>query len=233
MSEIQELKDQIALLQQELKKITRKPKKEVDPSNLTVREAFTMSYARRFGHDYPQWGVKENACIKNLVGSVGVRKAVWLIDWYMVWTDPFIVQAGHPLGLLVSSVVKMEAQLRRGGRYFDEVAASRVMKRLELEDREMEMEITAHGERKSRQANGGKIGFGINGKLPKPHEDKLLVERSGPLTAEVRGSIGSGESYSKDPTRISSVSNTAGIELILTEEEDSDSVEGDREDLGF
>lgn len=166
---VKQLQETIERQQRELDKLQKKkPKKAEDNSHLIVREAFTIGYYKAFGHDYPVWGAKENSQIKALINGVGAKKAIWLIGWYFKWTEPFIVQAGHTLGLLLTNIVKMEAQLHRKGRYYEQVAEANVAKRMILEDLKQEKEVMARAELKHRQRTNQQIAFNARGELPEP-----------------------------------------------------------------
>jgi len=185
MNETEELKNMIRSLQRtiedqqkQIEKLTKKPKKHTDDRSIRIREAFTIGYYKKFGHEYPMWGAKENALVKTLLTSCGLEKSLWLIGWYLQWTDPFVVQAGHPFGLLVTNLVKMEAQLQRKGRYFDQVAQAKAMKKVVLDERLLLANLTASGEARARQKLGQQISFGANGELP-DETDQCLPNLSG------------------------------------------------------
>jgi len=176
---ISDLQGIIADQSKVIKSLTKKTKKNSDPNSVVLRQAFVDGYINTFGHEYPCWGAKENAQIRALLNGVGLDKGMWLVDWYFKWTDPYIVQAGHPLGLLTPNIVKMEAQLRRKGRYFEQVATSRATKRVMLEGIERDKGVEIHGELKARQRGNISIGFRTNGELPTSSESELPIERSG------------------------------------------------------
>jgi hypothetical protein len=162
---IQSLQKTIEDQQKQIDRLKPKPRTKTETST-KIREAFTIGYCKRFGYEYPMWGAKENSLAKTLLTSCGLEKSLWLINWYLVWTDPFVTQAGHPFGLLITNLVKMEAQLQRKGRYFDQVAQSKAMKKVVLDERLLLAELTATGEARARQKLGQQISFGTNGELP-------------------------------------------------------------------
>lgn len=146
----------------ELEKQLGKPKRGKVPDSGTaqVRKAFVEGYQTKFGHEY-HWGAKENGLAAQWLRSIPFERAIWLIKWYLDWTDTWITKQGHPFGLLVTNVVKLEAVLNRGGKYFKAIAKSVI----DNEDIETQMEVEAYGKRREDRAGNSKIGFDNGGEL--------------------------------------------------------------------
>jgi hypothetical protein len=78
-----------------------------------IRDCFLEEYKKKFKHDYLNWGAKENGQIKNWLRSIALEKALELIPLFMRWNDPYVVKAGHPVGLLVTQHVRLWTDYQR------------------------------------------------------------------------------------------------------------------------
>lgn len=193
---VKKLEKRVRDLEEKLQDVPQKAKRREKPEQpsgcVQLKKAFLEGYARAFGHEYPRWGARENGQATQLLKSLSLEKAVWLVDWYLVWKDPYIVREAHPFGMFVSSIVKLEAQLQRKGRYFDDVAGANVGKRLMMEKREETMEV-AYGSIRSREQRNGinngsvQIGFGNVGRISEQADKKLPVVGDGHSSDGVQG----------------------------------------------
>lgn len=90
-----------------LKPFKAKPKSDEKSPIAEVGQAFKTAYEKKFKQPYPAWGAKENGMIKNWLKSVSLEHALKLCSIYPLWTDPFIVNQGHTLNLLVTQHIKL------------------------------------------------------------------------------------------------------------------------------
>lgn len=88
-------------------------KKEKDTSVIEIGALFRDEFQKRWGHEYPVWGAKENSQIKRALGSIAKDRLCALIAPYIAWNDPFVVRCGHSLGLFLTKIPELEAALRR------------------------------------------------------------------------------------------------------------------------
>lgn len=140
-------------------KLAKKKKNDLPDSGVSqIRKTFIEGYKQKFGHVY-HWGVKENSLATGWIKSVPAERALWLVKWYLAWTDPWVTKQGHPFHLLVSQTVKLEAVLNRGGRYFKDVVDSNVSQR-RIED---QLEVMNHVDRRAKENGSSKVGFDSKG----------------------------------------------------------------------
>lgn len=175
----EELAAKVRELEQRLEKLEskKKPKSESDSRVSETRRTFIDAYQAKFKHEY-FWGAKESGLAKTWLKSISLERAKWLIGWFVQWNDPFIVKAGHPFGLLVSNTVKLEAQLARGKRYFEQVAESKLIEKETLGKEEERVEVLHHATRASEKGTNHRIGFGNGGELQGPEAAKALPGKS-------------------------------------------------------
>ncbi len=76
-------------------------------------DIFKNEWLNRYGVNYPSWSGKEAAQIKRWAVSVGLDKYESLIKAYFSWNDPYIVKAGHPLGLMVTQTTRLVSDMTR------------------------------------------------------------------------------------------------------------------------
>jgi hypothetical protein len=149
---IKELEERCDKLERELAK---KKQSKLSPSGVSeIKKAFCDGYKAKFGHEY-SWGARENGQAAQFLRTYAKDRAIWLIQWFIRWQDPFITKQGHPFGLLVSNVVKLEAVLSRGGRYYQAVVESR-MRDEKIQD---DLEVMTNVNRRSEENGNSKIGF--------------------------------------------------------------------------
>lgn len=194
MDEIKELKKMVKDLaatverqQKQIDKLAKKPaKKKERTDGSLLREHFCIEYHKRFGHEYPLWGPKESTLAKSVCASVSLEKAKWLINWYLQWNDPFITKNGHPFNFFQSNIVKLEAQLRGQGRYYERVARANASDRQIIGTMQEKAELELKDEIRTKQRSGQNIGFFSRGELPTEATGQLPPSSS-------RSSDGSGE----------------------------------------
>ena len=197
----EELIERIKLLEARVEKLEGKKKPAKGTTSVgQIREIFLKAYAVQFKHEYTGWGAKENGLASNWLKSVSFDKACWLIKWYMVWHDQYVTREGHPFHLLTMQSVKLESQLQRGGKYFEQVAASQVAHKENIGREATKQEVMVHAQR-SRTKDNLRVGFGGVGELQEPARQGVLGESTGTDRREVRHGDGK-EGLQKDPDQV-------------------------------
>ncbi len=83
------------------------PRATTPSGTAQIKDLFLEEYLKRHGHPYPNWGKSENGKVSNWLKSVSLDHAKELVPLFMQWTDPYVVKAGHPLGLLIAQHVRL------------------------------------------------------------------------------------------------------------------------------
>ena len=156
-------------IEKRLEKLEGK-KKPKDPGVSTIRDTFLQSFKDQFGHEYPGWGAKENGMAKNWLKSVSMDQALLFVRAYVRWKDKFIIQKGHPFGLLVANYVQLDANIKRYPQIMAEIAKASTRDKAMMESISKEEEIRVNVQsRKSR--DDLEIGERHSEKLPFSSDD--------------------------------------------------------------
>lgn len=179
---IEELESRLERL--EKKKTKRKPAEEVGESPVArVRDTFLRSFRTVFGHDYAGWGAKENGLITGWLKSIPLDKALMYAQVYPHWKDRVVIQAGHPLHMLTSRYIQLDAHINR---YPDVVRAlieARARENIEIGDQVKDHEVRIHADRQKN--TNPRLGYGLQDAVQDNTNPPLLGSHSEPSGRQV------------------------------------------------
>lgn len=133
--------------EQEKRKNVRKTKQaapEVPTPVTEIRDAFLESYRNEFGREYPGWGAVENSKVTAWLKSVSLENAKRLCGLYPKWNDPWVTKVGHPLGVLITQYVQLDAWARGSKQLIAKIASGKAAERVDL-NRAVEAEEMKRG----------------------------------------------------------------------------------------
>lgn len=103
------------------------------PSVSEIGKTFKEAYKKAYGKEYPAWGAKENSQIKKWLASVGYDRALKLAEAYPFWNDPFVSKRGHPLWLLITNYVALDAHIEKPNAVFKKISDGKKFETEQLE----------------------------------------------------------------------------------------------------
>jgi len=163
------------------------PPKEPSPVS-EIRESFLQSYKQEFKREYAGWGAKENGMVAKWLKSVSLENAKRLCALYPKWNDPWVTKQGHPLGILMSQYVQLDAWAQSTPQLIKKIAAGKAAENVDLKRavdfEEMKRGLKHTATRQQTIENPSSIGR-LQKSIPLPTAQRILGERGDPFGAEI------------------------------------------------